>query len=152
MPLFCVGEDASKRSEEEILVVESTCSSPTETSDRRRARLSVSRREKPDLEPPARASAHDMGFCAFTIRVSSGKFLVAPQAALPFDENARGISGLRPSRRRRFTELHYSRNTPEKNYLTDSRDLPRFGGIAACWPPRRLIETIPPRAASDAPW
>jgi hypothetical protein len=46
-------------------------------------------------------------------------------------------------RRARFTELYYSRNTPEKNYLTDSRDLPRFGGIAACWHPRRLIENHP---------
>src|SRR4051812_41584325 len=117
---FCVGAHPSKRSGEGILVVESTCACPTGTSDRRRMRLSVSRRRKTDREVRAPASAHDMGFCALWIENWSGKFLVAPQVTLPFDKKARVISELHRSRRANFTGLHYGRNTPEKNYLTDS--------------------------------
>jgi hypothetical protein len=84
-----------------------------------------------------------MGFCALWIENWSGKFLVAPQVTLPFDKKARVISELHRSRRANFTGLHYGRNTPEKNYLTDSRYLPRSGGNAACWPPLRLIQNHP---------
>jgi hypothetical protein len=84
-----------------------------------------------------------MGFCALWIENWSGKFLFAPQVTLPFDKNHPAINGLRRSRRAHFTGLHYRRNTPEKNYLTDSRDLPRSGGNAACCPPRRLIQNHP---------